>query len=104
MSFRVRLTLVAAAAVALAVLAASGVVWFVVKDTLYNQVDKRLQTQAQEITRGPGGIHPELAPDGHRYIDTGGRNILGAGGYIQIVSSDGSALRTFEETQPLPVS
>ncbi|MEP6909388.1 MAG: ATP-binding protein [Actinomycetota bacterium] len=103
MSFRLRLTLVAAAAVALAVLTASGVVWFVVKDTLYNQVDNRLQTQAQEVTAGPGGIHFEQAPDGHRYIDTGGRGILGSGGYIQVVNSGGDAFRTFEETQPLPV-
>jgi two-component system sensor histidine kinase MprB len=106
MSFRVRLTLVAAAAVALAVLAASGAVWFVVKDTLYTQVDDRLKSRAQEITAGGGpggGLHVEQAPDGRRYIELGGRNILGSGGYIQVVSSDGSALRTFEENQPLPV-
>ena len=106
MSFRARLTLVAAAAVALAVLAASGVVWFVVKDTLYNQVDNRLKTRAEEITAGAGpggfGIHVEQTPDGRRYIELGGRT-LGSGGYIQVVTSDGSALRTFEETQPLPV-
>jgi two-component system sensor histidine kinase MprB len=102
MSFRSRLALVAAAAVALAVIAASAVVWFVVKDELYAQVDSRLKTRAQEITGGPGGIHVEQTPDGRRYIEVG-RNILGSGGYIQVVSSDGSALRTFEETQPLPV-
>ncbi len=101
MSFRVRLTLVAAAAVALAVLAASGTVWFVVRDTLYTQVDNRLKTGAQEITRGPQ-IQIEQTPDGRRYIELT-RDILGSGGYIQIVSSDGSALRTFEETQALPV-
>ena len=107
MSFRARLTLVAAAAVALAVLAASAAVWFVVKDSLYTQVDNRLKTRAQEITSGVGpggGIHVESTPDGRNYIDIGGgRPILGSGGYIQVVRSDGTALRTFEETQPLPV-
>ncbi len=103
MSFRARLTLVAAAAVTLAVLAASAVVWFVVKDTLYTQVDNRLRSRAEEVTRGPQGIHLDQTPDGRRYIDVP-RSILGSGGYIQIVSSDGSALRTFEETEPLPVS
>lgn len=103
MSFRARLTLVAAAAVALAVLAASGVVWLVVRNTLYSQVDSRLKSQAQDVSRGPD-IHVEQTPDGRRYIDVGPRNILGSGGYIQVVTSDGSALRTFEETQPLPVS
>ncbi|HMI98323.1 MAG TPA: HAMP domain-containing sensor histidine kinase [Gaiellaceae bacterium] len=101
MSFRARLTLVAAAAVALAVIAASAVVWFVVKDTLYGQVDSRLKSRAQEITAGPP-IHLEQTADGRRYIEVA-RSILGSGGYIQIVSSDGSALRTFEETQPLPI-
>ena len=102
MSFRARLTLVAAAAVALAVFAASAVVWFVVKDTLYDQVDNRLRARAQEITTGPQPIRVEETPDGRRYIEVE-RNILGSGGYIQVVSSDGTALRTFEETQPLPV-
>jgi len=102
MSFRLRLTLVAAAAVALAVVAASAVVWFVVKDTLYDQVDTRLRARAQEITTGPRPIRVEVTPDGRRYIEVE-RNILGSGGYIQVVSSDGTALRTFEETQPLPV-
>ena len=102
MSFRARLTLVAAAAVALAVIAASAVVWFVVKDTLYDQVDNRLRARAQEITTGPQPIRVEETPDGRRYIEVE-RNILGSGGYIQVVSSDGTALRTFEETQPLPV-
>jgi two-component system sensor histidine kinase MprB len=83
------------------VLAASGTVWFVVRDTLYTQVDNRLKTGAQEITRGPQ-IQIEQTPDGRRYIELT-RDILGSGGYIQIVSSDGSALRTFEETQALPV-
>jgi len=102
MSFRARLTLVAAAAVALAVVAASAVVWFVVKETLYNQVDNRLRARAEQITRGPG-MRLEQTPDGQIYIHLP-RDIVGSGGYVQIVKPDGTSYRTFEETQPLPVS
>ena len=101
MSFSTRLTLVASAAVALAVIAASVVVWFVVKDQLYNQVDNRLQSRADEISHGP--LRLERAPNGQTYIDLG-RPLLGAGGYVQLVRSDGKTFRTFEETQPLPVA
>ena len=101
MTFRARLTLVAAAAVALAVLAASAAIWFVVKNTLYNQVDSRLQARAEEITRGPG-MRLEQTPDGLVYIDLP-RDILGSGGYVQVVKPNGTSYRTFEERQPLPV-
>jgi two-component system sensor histidine kinase MprB len=104
MSFRVRLTLVAAAAVALAVIAASAAVWFVVRNQVYTQVDQRLQSRADEIKGGPGpGLRLELRPDGHTYLEVGGRTVVGAGGYIQVIRSDGATFRTFEETQPLPV-
>ncbi len=101
MSFRARLTLVASAAVALAVIAASVAVWFVVRNQLYNQVDTRLQSRADEISHGP--VHLEQTPDGQTYVDLG-RPLLGAGGYVQLVRSDGQTFRTFEETEPLPVA
>ena len=46
MSFRTRLALSAAGAVALAVVAASVVVWFVVRGQLYGQIDKALEAEA----------------------------------------------------------
>jgi two-component system sensor histidine kinase MprB len=49
MSFRARLALVAAAAVALAVVVASGVVYFVVKDELYSSVDASLRSSMEHI-------------------------------------------------------
>jgi two-component system sensor histidine kinase MprB len=101
------LTFVAAAAVALAVVAASAVVWFVVKDTLYRQVDSRLKARADAITHGPGpdrgSLQLEQTPDGHIYIHLP-RDIVGSGGYVQVVKPDGTSYRTFEETQPLPVA
>ena len=101
MSFRARLTLVAAAAVALAVIAASAVVWFVVRNTLYNQVDNRLEARAQEITQRP--MRLDQNPYGQVYLHLP-RDIAGSGGYVQIVEPDGTSYRTFEETEPLPVS
>jgi two-component system sensor histidine kinase MprB len=101
MSFRARLTLVAAAAVALAVVAASVAVYFVVRNTLYSQVDERLRNRAEQITGGPG-LRLEQRPGGNTYVEIP-RGILGSDGYIQIVRADGTKFLTPEETEPLPV-
>src|SRR4029453_1140199 len=93
MSFRARLTLVAAAAVALAVVAASVAGYFVVRNTLYAQVDNRLENRAEEITSGPG-LQLEQRPGGNTYVHIP-REILGSEGYIQIVRADGEMFRTF---------
>jgi two-component system, OmpR family, sensor histidine kinase MprB len=81
MSFRARLTLVAATAVALAVALASGVVYVVVRNELRDQVDTALQARAVQIQQEPVRVlRPEI-PDPE----------LGeAAGYIQFVSSDGT--------------
>ena len=47
MSFRARVTLLVAVAIAVTVAAASGVVWFVSKHELYKQLDQTLLVQAQ---------------------------------------------------------
>jgi two-component system sensor histidine kinase MprB len=93
MSFRARLALVAAAAVALAVVLASVTTYVVVRDQLRETVDEALQERAQEISRlpldrvffGPG---PELGE---------------AGGYPQLVRSDGETLVQRGATLRLPV-
>jgi two-component system sensor histidine kinase MprB len=53
MSFRARLTLVAAAAVALAVVAASAIVYVVVRGELRGRVDDGLRVNAEEISHEP---------------------------------------------------
>ena len=99
MSFRARLALVAAAAVALAVLLASAVVYVVVRDELRGTVDDALRDRAAEISRFP-----------LRAIQEGDRPVLegpglgGAPGYIQVVQSDGTTIRPPEERVELPVS
>jgi two-component system sensor histidine kinase MprB len=85
MSFRARLTLVAAAAVALAIVAASAVVYFVVRGELRAPIDDRLRGDATAILSGPfrgRGHFPIPEPE------------LGSGeSYIQIVSAEGATLR-----------
>jgi two-component system sensor histidine kinase MprB len=52
-SFRVRVTLLVAVAIAFTVAAASAAVWFVARHELYDQLDKTVVVQAQQ---GPGGF------------------------------------------------
>ncbi|HYZ78838.1 MAG TPA: HAMP domain-containing sensor histidine kinase [Gaiellaceae bacterium] len=100
MSFRARLTLVAAAAVALAVVLASAVVWLVVRNQLYRELDGRLKVRAAEITTGPGP-HPDRFPGGGLFLNLPGQ-FIGID-YVQAVYPDGSTLRPYGESQPLPV-
>jgi len=101
MSIRTRLTLVAAAAVALAVVVASAVVWILVHNQLYSTVDQNLRQRAAEIAGSP--LHLERDPDGHLYLDVPRPAFL-PGTYIQLVASSGATYRTPEETGALPVS
>ena len=100
MSFRARLALVAAAAVALAVVLASIVIWLVVRNQLYREVDNRLKTRAVELANS--GLHPETAPNGKPFLDTPPGTFLGFD-YVQAVEANGATLLTLYETQPLPV-
>jgi two-component system, OmpR family, sensor histidine kinase MprB len=79
-SFRARLAIVAAAAVALAVILASGVVYVVVRDQLRGQVDAGLRHSANALSHRPPEdvareiIHPEFG---------------GIPSYPQVVRADG---------------
>jgi two-component system, OmpR family, sensor histidine kinase MprB len=72
MSFRVKLMLLTATAIAVTVACASFAVWQVAKHQLFNQVDRQLQTQAVEAvsSHGPGG--PFGAPVPYMLIDPNG--------------------------------
>jgi two-component system sensor histidine kinase MprB len=98
MSFRVRLTLVAAAAVALAVVLAAPVVYVVVRGELRRPVDDALRERADQIAHAP-----------LRAIRAGGRSFLapepelgGASGYVQVVQRNGALLRPPGEDVALP--
>jgi two-component system, OmpR family, sensor histidine kinase MprB len=95
MSFRVRLTLVAAAAVALAVVLSSVVVYAVVRDQLRDEVDRALEGRATQIQRPPfRGPFPRI-PD---------PEFGEAGGYVQVVSADGTVRRPPGAETPIPVT
>ena len=93
MSFRARLALVAAAAVAFAVVVASFATYAVIRGELRDTVDEALRERAVAISerpldavfRGPGPAFGE------------------AGGYPQLVRSDGETFRPPSASAPLPV-
>jgi two-component system, OmpR family, sensor histidine kinase MprB len=96
MSFRARLTLVAAAAVALAVVLSSAVVYVVVRNELRAQVDDSLRDRAVEVSRAP-------VPRG-RFFDIPAPLFGGPGGYIQAVRSDGRTFLSRDAEIPIPVT
>ena len=95
MSFRTRLILVAATAVALAVVAASAVVYVVVRDQLLGSVDDGLRDTAAQIAQSP-------PRDLGRF--TAPRPGPGSsGGYPQLVTADGQVFLPPGSTVKLPV-
>jgi two-component system sensor histidine kinase MprB len=99
MSFRTRLALVAAAAVGLAVVAASAVVFVVVRDQLRSQADTTLRVRAEEIAHAP--LHPDTGPDGRTYLEVPG---FISAVHIEVVRSNGTVLRPFGQRGSLPVT
>jgi two-component system, OmpR family, sensor histidine kinase MprB len=95
-SFRARLTLVAAAAVALAVVLASAVVYVVVRDQLRGTVDAGLERAARAI--------PHLPPNALDRIASPRGELGGPTGYPQIVRADGATYRPQNSNVALPVN
>src|SRR5439155_21370944 len=99
-SFRARLALVAAAAVALAVIAASLVVFFVARNQLQGQVDSALQARYRAVVNGPGpGLHLE-----NGYLEIPFAPFGAQTEYVQAVPETGPPVITRFERGPLPVS
>jgi len=96
-SFRARIALVAAAAVAIAVVVASAVVFVVVRDELRGQVDSTLKARAQEILIGP------LPRVDEGFLDIPGAP-LGSATFVQAVRSDGTVFRTRYAPGSLPAN
>ena len=97
MSFRARLALVAAAAVALAVLAASFFVYFVVNEQLRSPIDQSLRASAADIQHSP----PDDVLRGLFHLRA---ELGGAPGYPQVVKADGTIVPLAGETTRLPVN
>jgi two-component system, OmpR family, sensor histidine kinase MprB len=77
-SFRARIALVSAAAVALAVVTASIVVYFVVRGQLLGSLDDTLRERAAAVVSDPGRAFFAPGPD------------FGVQGYVQLVAPDGN--------------
>jgi two-component system sensor histidine kinase MprB len=89
------LTLAAALAVGLAVIAASAIVFVLVRNELWKQADKTLAERAQEISQG---TRIEPGPDGP-HLETPPTSF---GIYVQLVKRDGTLLHRLGETYVLP--
>ena len=96
MSFRARLTLVAAAAVALAVIVSSFVVYFVVRNQLLATVDNSLKTTAAQLARTP--VHD------FKHFASPASELGGAPGYPQLVDEDGEVGLPEGATVRLPIN
>lgn len=92
MSFRARLTLVAAAAVALAVIVASLVVYFVVRGQLLASVDGALRGQRLEVLAAPP---PQI------FFTEGPPGLQG---YVQALAADGTCRAQGNRECVIPVS
>jgi two-component system sensor histidine kinase MprB len=94
-SFRARLTLVAAAAVALAVVIASAVIYIVVRGELRGPVDDSLRAAAVDLARLP----PEDVARSYRHLEAEFGNVA----YPQFVNADGSTLPVLGVPVSFPV-
>jgi two-component system sensor histidine kinase MprB len=93
-SFRTRLTIASAAAVALAILAASVAAYVLVRAELRAAVDDGLRHRAQQV----------LVPESGRLSEFGFEEPAfgGPAGYAQLVTEDGEAIRRPSAKVPLP--
>ncbi len=96
MSFRARLAIVAAAAVALAIVAASFAVYFVVKQQLRGPIDSSLRHSAVELQQTP----PDDILRGLFHLTA---QLGGAPGYPQVVKPSGQVLAIGGGGAPTPL-
>jgi two-component system, OmpR family, sensor histidine kinase MprB len=101
MSFRARLTLASAAAVAVAVVGASAVTYGIVRNELRGQVDETLQARARDLP-------PELPvipdPDGELFLGLHPERFGGVSVFTQAVDRDGKVFKPRGSSSQLPVS
>jgi two-component system sensor histidine kinase MprB len=99
-SFRARLALGSAAAVAVAIVASSIVVYFLVRNELRSEIDNSLRSQAVQIPNLPGrGLQARVGP--HEYAIYIQADPFG--GQFQLVDSNGNSYRPqeFNHLNPL---
>jgi two-component system sensor histidine kinase MprB len=100
-SFRARLTLVAAVAVAVSIVLASAFVYLAVRRELRSRVDEGLEARAALISRIPVRVI-ESRP-GRFFLAIPPPTLGEAGGYVQVATAEGATLRPPQEEVSLPV-
>jgi two-component system sensor histidine kinase MprB len=95
MTFRTRLTLVSTAAVAIAVVLASGVIYVVARGQLRGQVDDALKARLHAVSY-------RIVPDGIQFRFPG-LPLGAASGFAQLVTTSGEVTLPAGETLSLPV-
>ncbi len=98
MSFRTRLALVAAAAVGIAVVVASVVVFVVVRNELFGEVDRALHNRAVEIANGP---QPEIE---NGFLHIPGPHVGVQSDFVQAVPLSGGPYVEPDAAYKLPVT
>jgi two-component system sensor histidine kinase MprB len=96
MSFRARLALVAASAVALAIVASSFALYFIVRNQLRAPIDESLRASADQI------LHSHSPDDTARSIYHNAADLGGATGFPQAITPQGEGQVLLGETQ-LPI-
>jgi two-component system, OmpR family, sensor histidine kinase MprB len=100
-SFRTRLTLAAAAAVAIAVVGASAITYAIVRNELRDDVDSTLRTRAREL---PAHLEVVAGPGGEQFLGLRPERFGGVAVFTQLVRRDGSVITPPETSGELPVS
>ncbi len=91
MSFRARLAVATALAVAVAVALAAVIAYAVVRNELRSEVDDALGGRVEVISRVP--MQAVEARPGQFFLRIPGPALGEAGGYVQVVTSDGATIR-----------
>jgi len=103
MSFRTRLILLGAFAVAMTVVAASAITYVVVRGQLRTEIDDALQARADTLSHIPLRISQGFDTQKF-FLEIPGPPLGAAAGYPQVVTSRGRAFRPREEGIALPVT
>jgi two-component system, OmpR family, sensor histidine kinase MprB len=101
MSFRARLTLASAAAVAVAVVGASAITYALVRNELRDGVDETLHSRAAEL---PPRLDVIGDPDGEQFLGLRPERFGGVAVFTQLVRRDGQAITPPGASGKLPVS
>ncbi len=109
MSLRTRIAAVAGLAVAIAVVAAAGIIYLAVRSQLRGEIEDSLRVQAQALTRfargeGPAGHQRRRGPRFDDLRPPGPPPFGGAPGYAQLVTADGMVVGPRGATAQLPVT